>query len=84
MGGNALCNLYDPVGAANKTLASSDTIQQSCIYGCEHDTYTGIDGLVNARFHGLNIQGGITAGHEVTNYCIQVNSPQDLFPVRPT
>ena len=24
------------------------------------------------------VQGGVTAGHEVTNYCVEVNSPQDL------
>ncbi|PYU21770.1 MAG: hypothetical protein DMG30_16740 [Acidobacteria bacterium] len=35
--------------------------------------------MANARFHGLLLQGGVTAGHEVTNYCVEVNSPQDLF-----
>ncbi len=78
LGGNTLCNLYDPT-SANLAAADSDTIEQSCIFGCYHDVYTGIDGLVNARWHGLIVQGGITAGHEVTNYCNLVNSPQDMY-----
>ena len=46
--------------------------------GNETDVFTGVDTLITARFHGLMLQGGVTAGHEVTNYCVEVNSPQDL------
>jgi hypothetical protein len=76
-GGTQMCNLYDPqpqdVGKA------SYLVQKASNFGKESDVYTGIDATVNARLHGLILQGGVTAGHEVTNYCVQVNSPQDLF-----
>jgi hypothetical protein len=54
-------------------------VQKASNFGKESDVYTGIDAIVNARLHGLILQGGVTAGHEVTNYCVQVNSPEDLF-----
>jgi hypothetical protein len=76
-GGTPICNLYDPQpgfrGFANYL------VQRASNFGHVSDVFTGIDGIVNARFHGLVLQGGVTAGHEVTNYCVQVNSPQDLF-----
>ena len=76
-GGTQMCNLYDPqpqyVGKA------SYLVQKASTFGKASDVYTGIDGIVSARLHGLLLQGGVTAGHEVTNYCVQVNSPQDLF-----
>src|SRR5205807_2688247 len=76
-GGTQVCNLYDPqslyLGRA------SYLVQKASNFGKESDVYTGIDAIVNARFHGVLLQGGMTAGHEVTNYCIEVNSPQDLF-----
>ena len=77
VGGAQLCNLYDPqpqyVGKA------AYLVQKASNFGKESDVYTGIDAIVTARLHGLVLQGGMTAGHEVTNYCVQVNSPQDLF-----
>jgi len=42
------------------------------------DVYTGMDALVSARWKGLNLSGGVNAGHEVTQFCAQANSPQDL------
>src|SRR2546427_11214409 len=76
-GGTQMCNLYDPqslyLGKA------SYLVQKASNFGKESDVYTGIDAIVNARVHGLILQGGVTAGHEVTNYCVQVNSPEDLF-----
>jgi len=86
-GGTQLCNLYDPqqVFAGRATYLVQKASNFSCSAsnnapGCGNisDVFTGIDGLVNARFHGLVLQGGVTAGHETTNYCVQVNSPQDL------
>ena len=76
-GGTALCNLYDP--QPQYRGGASYLVQKASNFGKETDVYTGIDAIVNARFHGLLLQGGVTAGHEVTNYCAQVNSPQDLF-----
>jgi carboxypeptidase family protein len=76
-GGTALCNLYDP--QPQYRGAASYLVQKASNFGKETDVYTGIDAIVNARLHGLILQGGVTAGHEVTNYCVQVNSPQDLF-----
>ncbi len=76
-GGTQLCNLYDPISTQ---LANANTyaVEQASIFGKESDVYTGIDVLANARFRGITLQGGVTAGHEVTNYCVQVNSPEDL------
>ena len=89
-GGTPLCNLYDPQQAftGKATYLVQPASNFSCLGsqrrsnapGCgnETDVFTGIDALVTARFHGLMVQGGVTAGHEVTNYCVEVNSPQDL------
>jgi hypothetical protein len=76
VGGTQMCNLYDPQ-PQYQGLASY-LVQKASNFGKESDVYTGFDAIVNARFHGLILQGGMTAGHEVTNYCVQVNSPQDL------
>jgi hypothetical protein len=76
VGGTPLCNLYDPQ-PQYQGLASY-LVQKASNFGKVSDVYTGVDAIVNARFHGLLLQGGVTAGHEVTNYCVQVNSPQDL------
>jgi hypothetical protein len=75
-GGTQVCNLYDP--QPQYLGKASYLVQKASNFGKESDVYTGIDAIVNARFHGLLLQGGMTAGHEVTNYCVQVNSPQDL------
>ena len=76
VGGAQLCNLYDPqpqyVGKA------AYLVQKASNFGKETDVYTGIDAIATARLHGLVLQGGMTAGHEVTDYCVEVNSPQDL------
>src|SRR6266566_9288792 len=77
VGGTPLCNLYDPQ-SQYQGLASY-LVQKASNFGKVSDVYTGVDATVNARFHGLILQGGVTAGHEVTNYCVQVNSPEDLF-----
>jgi carboxypeptidase family protein len=76
-GGTQLCNLYDP--QPQYRGAATYLVQKASAFGKESDVYTGFDATVNARFHGLILQGGVTAGHEVTNYCVQVNSPEDLF-----
>ena len=76
-GGTQMCNLYDPQ-SQYQGLASY-LVQKASNFGKESDVYTGIDAIVNARVHGLILQGGVTAGHDVTNYCVEVNSPQDLF-----
>src|SRR5437588_2189636 len=76
-GGTKMCNLYDPQPQYQGHAAY--LVQKASNFGKESDVYTGIDATVNARFHGLVLQGGVTAGHEVTNYCVEVNSPQDLF-----
>ena len=76
-GGTQVCNLYDP--QPQYQGLSTYLVQKASNFGKESDVYTGIDAIVNARFHGVLLQGGMTAGHEVTNYCIEVNSPQDLF-----
>jgi hypothetical protein len=77
VGGTQFCNLYDAQPQYQGKAAY--LVQKASNFGKESDVYTGIDAIVNARFHGLILQGGVTAGHEVTNYCVQVNSPQDLF-----
>lgn len=74
--GQQLCNLYDIQPAYFGKL--QNMVQKASRYGDERDIYTGIDTTVNARLRGLLIVGGMTAGHEVTDYCVQVNSPQDL------
>ncbi len=87
IGGTPLCNLYDPqpqyqgkatyqVQKAKNFSCSRGNNALGC--GNESDVYTGIEATVNARWHRLFLQGGVTAGHEVTNYCVEVNSPQDL------
>jgi hypothetical protein len=93
-GTTPLCNLYDPTdafkGAATYLVQPASNFSCSSAAnpngganapGCgnETDVFSGIDALVNARYHGLFLQGGLTAGHEVTNYCVEVNSPQDLY-----
>ena len=92
-GATPLCNLYDPMdkfkGLANYLVQPASNFSCSSSSnpnggvnapGCgnESDIFSGVDIIVNARFHGLFLQGGVTAGHEVTNYCVEVNSPQDL------
>ena len=76
VGGTQFCNLYDPQPQYQGKAAY--LVQKASNFGKESDVYTGIDVIVNSRFHGLILQGGVTAGHEVTNYCVQVNSPEDL------
>lgn len=87
-GGTQLCNLYDPqpqyqgkatylVQKASAFSCSASNNAPGC--GTESDVYTGVEGTVRARFHSLVLLGGVSAGHEVTNYCVQVNSPQDLY-----
>ena len=76
-GGTQFCNLYDP--QPQYLGKAAYLVRKASDFGKESDVYTGIDASVNARFHGLVLQGGVTAGHEVTNYCVRVNSPQDLF-----
>ncbi len=87
-GGTPLCNLYDPqpqyqgkqtylVQKAAAFSCSASNNAPGC--GTESDVYTGVEGSVIARYHGVVLQGGVTAGHEVTNYCVEVNSPQDLY-----
>jgi hypothetical protein len=76
-GGTQFCNLYDPQPLYQGKAAY--LVQKASHFGKESDVYTGVDASVNARFHGLLLQGGVSAGHEVTNYCVEVNSPQDLF-----
>ncbi len=93
-GGTPLCNLYDPIdsfkGKANYLVQPASNFACSSSAnpnggvnapGCgnETDVFSGIDALVTARTHGVMLQGGVTAGHEVTNYCVEVNSPQDLY-----
>jgi Carboxypeptidase regulatory-like domain len=75
-GGTQFCNLYDP--QPQYAGKASYLVQKASAFGKVSDVFTGIDAIVNARFHKLLLQGGVTAGHEVTNYCVQVNSPQDL------
>jgi hypothetical protein len=77
VGGTPLCNLYDP--QPQYTGKATYLVQKASNFGKVSDVYTGVDAIVNARFHGLILQGGMTAGHEVNNYCVEVNSPQDLF-----
>ncbi len=88
VGGTPLCNLYDPAPAY--VGKASYLVQKASDFSCSNsnnapgcgdisDVYTGIDILAHVRIHGAYLQGGFTAGHEVTNYCVQVNSPQDLF-----
>jgi len=92
-GTTPLCNLYDPTDAFKglATYLVQPASNFSCSSaanpngganapgcGTETDVFSGIDALVNARYHGLFLQGGVTAGHEVTNYCVEINSPQDL------
>ncbi len=78
-GGTPVCNLYDPVStAATASNPATFTVEKASAFGGVSDIYTGLDVLANVRFHGLLLQGGVSAGHEVTNYCIEVNSPQDL------
>ena len=76
-GGTQFCNLYDP--QPQYAGKASYLVQKASAFGKVSDVYTGIDVIVSARVHGLILQGGVTAGHEVTNYCVQVNSPQDLY-----
>jgi hypothetical protein len=76
-GGTQFCNLYDP--QPQYAGKASYLVQKASAFGKVSDVFTGIDAIVNARLHGLLLQGGVTAGHEVTNYCVQVNSPQDLY-----
>ncbi len=87
-GGTPICNLYDPAPAyAGK---ASFVVQKASDFSCAStgnaagcgditDTYTGIDILAHLKIRGAYLQGGFTSGHEVTNYCVQVNSPQDLY-----
>jgi len=92
-GTTPLCNLYDPkdvykglanylVQPASNFACSSSSNPNGGVNapGCgnETDVFTGVDTLITARTHGVMLQGGVTAGHEVTNYCVEVNSPQDL------
>lgn len=96
-GGTPLCNLYDPTnvnkGKANYLVQPASNFSCSSSAnpnggvnapGCgnETDVFTGVDTLITARFHGLMVQGGVTAGHEVTNYCVEVNSPRIFFGAR--
>jgi hypothetical protein len=74
--GTQLCNLYDVQKPFFGNLGS--LVEKASKFGSQSDVYSGIDATVTARYHGLLLAGGFTAGHEVTNYCIQVNSPQDL------
>jgi carboxypeptidase family protein len=92
-GGTPQCNLYDPTdafkGKANYLVQPASNFSCSSSAnpnggvnapGCgnETDVFTGVDAIITARYHGLFLQGGVTAGHEVTNYCVEVNSLQDL------
>jgi Carboxypeptidase regulatory-like domain len=74
--GGKLCNLYDLQPQFFGHIGS--LVEKASKFGGQSDVYTGIDATVTARFHGLLVAGGFTAGHEVTNYCVQVNSPMDL------
>jgi hypothetical protein len=75
--GGQLTNLYDLEPQFFGHTGS--LVEKASKFGNYSDVYTGIDSVVTARYHSLLIAGGITAGHEVTNYCVQVNSPMDLY-----
>jgi hypothetical protein len=78
---NQLCNLYDPDPSllpGGALPQATWVVHRASKFGKESDVFTGVDLAVNARYHRLTLQGGISAGNEVTDYCVQVNSPQDL------
>jgi Carboxypeptidase regulatory-like domain len=81
--GGQLTNLYDLEPQFFGHTGS--LVEKASKFGNETDVYTGIDATVTARYHGLLVAGGFTAGNEVTNYCEQINSPQDLhYAFNPT
>ncbi len=75
--GGQLTNLYDLEPQFFGHTGS--LVEKASKFGNYSDVYTGIDTVVTARYHGLLVAGGFTADHEVTNYCVQVNSPMDLY-----
>lgn len=76
-GGNQNCNLYD-ISAAKKGQFDY-LVEPASKYGEQRDVYTGIDVNISTRFRKLTLAGGVSAGHEVTDNCFVVNSPQDAF-----
>jgi hypothetical protein len=78
--GAKICDLWDVQPAFQAQV--KNVVLPASKFGKRSDVYTGIDFTVNARLRrGVVITGGISTGHEVTDQCFQVNSPQDLHYV---
>jgi hypothetical protein len=76
--GAKICNLWDVQPSFQSVI--KNVVLPASQFGHRSDVYTGIDVTVNARLsHGVVVLGGVTSGHEVTDQCFQVNSPQDLY-----
>jgi hypothetical protein len=75
--GSTICGLYDVQPAFSSLV--QNVVYPAAKFGKRTDVYTGVDFTVNARLkRGVVITGGVSTGHEVTDQCFQVNSPQDL------
>ena len=48
-------------------------------FGRQSDVFTGIDVTVNARYRKGVFSGGMSTGHQVTDRCFVVDSPQELY-----
>jgi hypothetical protein len=77
-GANQLCGLYNITpslfGRTDNLITLADR------FGERTDIYTGVDANLVARFsNGAMVSGGTSTGHQVTDQCFVIDSPQALL-----
>jgi hypothetical protein len=72
--GQRFCDLYDIKPAKFGQVSNVRT--QSTHYGDISEVFDGVDVAVNGRFgEGASVQGGLSVGRTVTDFCLTVDSP---------
>jgi hypothetical protein len=66
-GGNRICGLYDVKPAAVSRVDNLTTLASN--YGDIHQDFRGIDGTLNVRLARALLQGGLSSGRELYDFC---------------
>jgi hypothetical protein len=77
-GGNQLCGLYDVKPSLYQV--SNNLVTFASNFGKQTDVYNGVDIGADLRLpRGGMLAAGLSSGHEKTNNCFVINSPQQLL-----
>jgi hypothetical protein len=80
-GGNTLCGLYNVKPEKFSSLSGNNYITKATTLAKQTDIYSGMDMTLAARLpNGMQLQGGLNTGRQVTDACSVIDSPSATVP----